>query len=1121
MLSTSTLLIALFLYIVALLLVAWLGQRGSEKARKLSDSPLIYTLSLAVFCTSWTFYGSVGKAATGGMSFLAIYFGPTLAMLFAWVMMRRLIFLKNELRITSIADLLAVRYFRSQKIATLVTVMVLVGAAPYISIQLKAINTSLSVLQTSPGVDIPQGFIDNLPLMVALSLGLFTILFGVRRLDPTERHPGIILALAFECVLKLVAFIAVGLFVCFSLFDSPVAMLKVASEVSVTTTENLIKTPDFFQWTTLLLLSASAFFFLPRQFHVAVVENSSPQHFKTAQWGFPLYIFLINLFVIPIALAGLLLGYQPEQADSFVLLLPLEHGDPGLALFAFIGGVSAAIGMVMICAIALSTMLVNHLLLPVIERLPALGLLKRYLLQLRWVAVFIVVLGGHLFNALVGGSYMLVNIGLISFAAVAQFAPATLGGLFWRKGTLNGALLGLSLGFCFWIYCLVVPTFVRSGWIDAGLLSDGLLGISWLRPEALFNLNALDWLSHGVFWSLAFNFIGYVVGSLYSRPGVEERNYYLQFMDKMDADKAEEEQESEAGLEDDIPLDGKRELLLHLLCQYMSANRASEVLRDAELHAKTSGKASCNLFALAELGRQIDQRLSGALGASVAAKVLERSELLSSSERKRLESHYSRVLADLQISPVELKRKINFYRERQNMVLKHSEEQAKTIEQLQQEISLREKAEVEKQQSQNRLQLIMELAPTSIYLIRSDGRFLEVNNEFLKLYGVKKEQVIGHLPQDFMAADEANSLIEKQHQVLSERRQFSFVENFGSDQSRTYMSYKFPVLDGEELVGLCGISTDISDRIRLENELKAFSLELEQKVEERTEELQKSNASLACTLDDLKQTQRQLVDAEKMVALASLVTGVAHEINTPLGNCVTASSSIQHDLDNLIEAEKSKRLSQNLFHDFCESAASQMGLINANLERAVALVHSFRNLSAHEGDTEMKEIDLCKFIAQFAMAYRSDIEMRGADFEVSCQDSSPFKVNTFPSSLTNALEYLVDNSLTHAFLDGQRGVISIQVNHTDTGAEIIYADNGMGLDSQMEKHLFEPFITSKRCDGRLGLGAHVFYLIVTQKLGGQITVNNKPGEGLALHIYIPYGFNYSKSKTEHPILHEL
>ena len=294
---------------------------------------------------------------------------------------------------------------------------------------------------------------------------LFTIIFGVRRLDPTERHQGMVVALAVECVVKFAAFFTAGIFVTYVLFDGfhdifqqlPDTLLKNIS-VSAETDSSF-----FLTWTTYLVLAMSAILFLPRQFHVAVVENFEEKHIRTAMWVFPLYLFLINLFVFPIAMGGLLKGLPVQNADVFVIDLPLHSGQKWLSLFVFIGGFSAAAGMIMISSMTMATMITNHLMLPFIGWFKRLAFMKRYLLQCRWIAVAAYILMGYLFERNVGESFMLVNMGMISFAAALQFAPSIIGGLFWKEGNKIGALSGLVAGFLLWFYTLMIPAFVKSG----------------------------------------------------------------------------------------------------------------------------------------------------------------------------------------------------------------------------------------------------------------------------------------------------------------------------------------------------------------------------------------------------------------------------------------------------------------------------------------------------------------------------------------------------------------------------------------------------------------------------------------------------------------------------------
>jgi len=1091
MLSLSMILSGLLCYLAILLIIAWYGQQQGL-LNKLASSPITYTLSLAVYCTSWTFFGSVGKAATSGIGFLPVYFGPTLAMLLAGLMMRRMISIKERYRITSIADFLATRYYRSQGIAALVTLIAVFGITPYIGLQLQAISSSVRLV--IPG-NFDTGGGSLFALIMIASLICFTIAFGVRKLDPTERHPGIILALAFECIVKLLAFLAVGLFVCFQLFDSPVNLVAQAQEKQI---DMLANPPDFFQWTTLMLLSAAAFFFLPRQFHVAVVENSNKDHWRQASWGLPLYLLLINLFVIPIALAGLTLGYPAQQGDTFVLQLPLDSGASLITLAAFIGGVAAATGMITISSMTLSTMTVNHLLLPVMEYLPATRFLRRGLLQFRWLTVALLISGGYLFNEYIGSSYMLVNIGLISFAAVIQFLPAIIGGLFWRKATRFGALLGLTLGFSGWGYCLILPTFVQSGWLPAEILISGPFGLSWLNPEALFGLSKVDSLTHGVFWSLCLNVVGFMIGSLCTEVPEMEAHYYQQFFEAQN-----ETEESLAlkqhHLEKDIPLMEKRHIIHQMLSQYLRPQEVESVMLQAEEKFELTNLHYCSLLELSRLEQEIDQKLSGAIGAASAASALKRAEILNPAERRSLTRSYSEMLSELSITPDELKQKIDYYRERQQLILQHTSEQAATIRNLEEEAERRRLAEDAREETARQLQSIMDFAPSAIYLKDPEGRYLNINNEFLRIHNTTEEKVLGHRADEFMPAAVAAPIMAHDTRVMERLEALEFEELTDPDSKRTFISVKFPILNNEgKPVALCGISTDISERIRLEQELKNFSHDLELKVEERTSELKSSNASLACTLEDLRQTQQQLVEAEKMASLASLVAGLAHEINTPLGICVTAVSTSMAEVAGIQGKAEDGSLTQSGFSQFCEEAQQHLNLVNDNLSRAVALVQSFKELSAHEGDEHLQEIELCSWLQQLRVSHQQMIQSQGHSLTIECPDN--LTLTTFPQSLNKAFEYMIENAIEHAFAD-QSGEITISATpEGDNQLYISVRDNGSGISEEMAQRMFDPFITSKRNQGKVGLGAHILYNLVTHKLNGQISVRAIPEGGTELLI---------------------
>src|SRR5689334_2524844 len=464
MLESWVVVLASFGYIGLLFAIAYYADKRAMAGRSVIANPVIYSLSLAVYATAWTFYGSVGRAASDGVGFLPIYIGPTLMILLWWFVLRKMIRVSKVNRITTLADFIASRYGKSALLGGLVTVIAVVGILPYISLQLKAVSTSFSILVQYPEIALPgqsgaPSMREDTALWVALILAAFTIVFGTRHLDAAEHHPGMVAAIAFESLVKLLAFLAVGVFVTFGMFNGFGDLFaRAAAEprlaAMLTPLESIAG--GYAGWVWLTILSMMAIMFLPRQFQVTVVENLDERHLNKAIWLFPLYMLAINVFVLPIAFGGLLRFPEGSvDADTFVLTLPMAEKREWLALLVFIGGLSAATGMVIVETIALSTMVCNDLVMPVLLRMRRLRLnqradLTRLLLGIRRGAIVLILLLGYLYFKLAGEAYALVSIGLISFAAVAQFAPVVLGGIFWKGGTRAGALAGLGAGFALW-----------------------------------------------------------------------------------------------------------------------------------------------------------------------------------------------------------------------------------------------------------------------------------------------------------------------------------------------------------------------------------------------------------------------------------------------------------------------------------------------------------------------------------------------------------------------------------------------------------------------------------------------------------------------------------------------
>lgn len=534
-----------FAYLLLLFAVAYWADRRAAQGRSVIGSAWVYALSMAVYCTAWTYFGSVGRAASSGVWFLPIYLGPMLAMILAWLVLRKMIRIAKTYRITSIADFISSRYGKSPVLAGLVTLITVVGIIPYIALQLKGISVGYAVLTTPIGEpSMPKGsWWQDSTFYLALALAGFTMIFGARHLDSTERHEGMVAAIAFESLVKLLAFMAVGVFVSYVMFNGVGDIFAQAAQVPELAKLLQLGGDGNFayaQWFTLTLLAMFSVILLPRQFQVMVVENVDEKHLKRAAWVFPLYLLLINLFVLPIALGGMLFfGQGGVNPETFVLSLPLAQGYETLALFAFIGGLSAATGMVIVEAIAVSTMVCNDLVMPLLLRskrwMHARGLdLTRLLLNIRRSAIVLILLLGYAYYHLAGEAYALVSIGLISFAAVAQFAPALFGGMFWKGGTRQGAMTGLLLGFLIWVYTLMLPSLAKSGWMSDDFLVNGLFGWSLLKPEAFMGLQGLDNLTHSLFWSMLLNAGAYVLVSLWRTPSAQETSQALLFVDVFD-----------------------------------------------------------------------------------------------------------------------------------------------------------------------------------------------------------------------------------------------------------------------------------------------------------------------------------------------------------------------------------------------------------------------------------------------------------------------------------------------------------------------------------------------------------------------------------------------------------
>ncbi|TPL20349.1 response regulator [Mesorhizobium sp. B2-2-4] len=820
-------------YVTLLFAIASLGDRRSASSGPGRARPFIYALSLAIYCTSWTFFGSVGLSSERGLEFLGIYTGPVLVFVFGFPLLNRLVRLAKTEKITSIADFLGARYGKSFTVAAIATLIATIGAVPYIALQLKAISGSVSLMVehytgSPPSFD---PFVSDISLVVAMLLALFAVLFGTRHADATEHQDGLVLAVAVETVVKLAAFLAIGLMVTFLIFGGPGDMFgKLAENGQVR--QAMGYSTSLATWLVLTCLSGFAIILLPRQFYVTIVENRSEAELRTATWVFPLYLVAINLFVLPIAFAGLSLVGTKTSSDLYVLSLPLFGGHDFLAMAAFIGGLSAATAMVIVESVALSIMISNDLIIPLFVR----RLLRTtssenedwstLILNVRRASIFIMLFIAFLYYRESTDSARLSSIGLMSFAAIAQFAPALIGGLIWRGANGRGAALGMVAGILIWGYTLLLPSLVAP---ETGILVHGLFGFEALRPQALFGTVA-EPLNHGVLWSLSINALFFVLGSL-SRAAVPlERIQASIFVPR------------EAG-----PMPSLRRFrtavtvndLKDTIARYLGVQRTERSFQSFE--KTTNVILHGNEQASMDVIRFSEQLLASAVGSSSARLIL--SLLFRRHDRESRDAF--RLLDDA------------------TEALQHN---------------------------RDLLQIALDQMEQGITVFDRDFRLICWNRQYRELFdlpddmgqvGVSLDQILRHLAE--------RGDIPTDQRVTMLNRLTSFVSPWQMElktSGRILELRSNPMPDG----GIVATYADISGRVEQDLALKRANESLEQRVKTRTIELTRVNEELTRVNEEL--AQAQMLAEEANLGKTRFLAAAGHDILQPLNAARLYCSSL-------------------------------------------------------------------------------------------------------------------------------------------------------------------------------------------------------------------------------------
>ncbi|MEN1727058.1 MAG: PAS domain-containing hybrid sensor histidine kinase/response regulator [Pseudomonadota bacterium] len=1035
------------LYVGVLFFLAWWGDKQARKRGRIFSHPVIYSLSLAVYCTSWTFYGAVGQAARTGWDFLPVYLGPLLMFLLFGGLILRIVRVSKEQNITSISDFLASRFGKTQRLAVLVTVVAVIGVVPYIALQLKAISMGFALL-TSESMNV-LAYDQSTPmwrdtaLMIALVLAVFTILFGTRQLDATEHHPGLMLAVAFESLVKLLAFVAVGIFVTWSMFDG-------LSSVNPLLLDDVSVAPMFapdslsLSFLTILVISMLAAFCLPRQFHVTVVESTSEREVKWARWLFPVYLVLIAFFIIPVAVAGLVTFGSAEDADAFMLLLPMSAGQNLLTLLAMLGGFSAATGMVIVAAVALSIMVSNDIIMPTLLRVPltsrASGAdLGRSLLIIRRVVIIGLLLMAWVYYRLFGYNESLANIGLLSFAAVAQFGPLVVAAMIWRGANRRGAMTGLSLGFGFWLYALLMPGVLRALDLGADFLASGPFDLAVLRPEMLFGLEIQDPLTHGVLVSLTFNILGLLLGSLSGGVRAIDRIQANAFLGVASA----------AG-SDSVPRTGIARVgdFMNLTRRFLGEQRTLQTFGDfAQLQGRPLVESEP---ASAELVRHTERVLSGVIGASSARLVL--SSALAGSGMP-----FDQVVS--------------------------------LLDQTSQKLKFRDEL----------LQSAMENLTEGISVIDAKLRLVAWNRSYLEMFDYPdgfihigrpiSEVLEFNARRGRMGDGDIEELVERRMYWLHQRNPH-FYERMAAD-GRVIEIRGNPMPGG----GFVTSFTDVTERKRTEQALRESERslteaksQLEQRVYERTRALTDLNEELKHEVEVRARIEDALTAAKRDADEANqsktrFLAAASHDLLQPLNAARLFASALEQNED---KSEQERHLVERLSGSLTSAEELLTTLLDISRLDAGAM-------PVHPRDFAVNDL-LKPLHAEFSAI----AEERGLAFE---QVLSSARIVSDPKLLRRVLQNFIANALRYT----EQGRVLVGCRRSEGHLRIQVWDTGPGISEDQQQAIFREFHRvegGRRAARGLGLGLAIAERIA-RMLDHSIELRSVVGRGTVFEIIVP------------------
>ncbi len=1013
----------------------------------------------------------------------------------------------RENNITSIADFLSSRYGKCSHLGALVTIFAIIGIMPYIALQLKSISTTFELLahpELRPGLQttVTSGITDYMKrpfyletaFYISLVLALFGALFGARHLDAAEKHEGMVAAIALESVIKLIAFFSVGLFVTYGLFDGFKDILTQIANHDLYKELLLINTcpaNSYQSWFTMVILSMAAIMFLPRQFHMGVIENHSEEHIKKAMYLFPLYLFLINLFVIPIAFGGLLeIGGPSSIADTYVLTLPLLHSQQSLSVLAFIGGLSAATGMVVVSSVTLSTMLLNNLIMPLLLALKVKADLSFWLIHLKRLGILLIILLGYLFFRIIGESYMLVNMGLISFSAAIQTAPALIGGLYWKKGTRHGAMAGLSLGFIFWFYTLMIPSFIYSGWLPGSILLDGPLGIWWLNPIELFGLSGFDFYSHSLFWSLTSNIMAYLAVSLIGSQNEIGRRQAEKFVDvfKPTIDRFIQEKRYA-----NFPALSELE---KMMARFIGKKKAHQVLVDFFTTKDYADKLpEMNDQERMQLAAEVEKSIAGSVGSSAARIICDTYMKALGSEMENVFDIFGKISLSLEASQEELQQRIKEL----SVLYEASRMIASSLD--------------PKQVMNDLLDLLVDkfnVDNCSVRLLEQDGMLRIKAQRGLRPEFVKTAErqpnmecysgecfltgKVIHVPDtDKINKPISTNLITGQgiksfvQAPIFSEQEIIGVLSASSVKEKGYFSDKFIDLF-QTLAQQLGVAISTA---RLYDQLAKFNKQLEVKVAERTIELERKSVELGQANKELKELDR---------LKSEFLANMSHELRTPMNSIIGYTQLLIDGIDGTINEDQKESLET----------------VERNAANLLALINDILDLSKIEAGKmvlTLTPVSLDTVIDETLTTLGPLLENKELHFSLEKERELP-KVIGDAEKLRQILLNLLNNAIKFT---NPQGCISLRVklwsgkppvglNPQKRYLSIAIEDSGIGIRPEDLERLFGEFIqldaSTSRKYGGTGLGLSITKRLIEMH-HGIIQVSSRYGEGSIFTFFIP------------------